>query len=49
MRLTPVMWGLGWGAILLPNLYSYSIPGAYLKYFWHANRELLVLGCIVTV
>lgn len=27
MLLTPVMWGLGWRAILLPDLYSYSISG----------------------
>lgn len=49
MLLTPVVWGLGWGAILLPNLYSYSIPGAYFKYFWYADRELFVLGYIITV
>lgn len=25
------------------------IPGVYLKYFQHANWELSVLGCIITV
>lgn len=39
MHLTPVVWGLGWIAILLPNLYSYLIPRAYLKYFWQANWD----------